>query len=51
VKRGGWLILSGILDTEWEGMRADAEGAGFTFVAVDEDGEWRSGLFTRVPGC
>jgi ribosomal protein L11 methyltransferase len=47
VKPGGWLILSGILAEEWEGMCADTEGAGFRHATVDEDGEWRSGLFRR----
>lgn len=47
VRQGGWLVLSGILAEEWPGMRADAVEAGFAFVAVDEDGEWRSGLFRR----
>lgn len=47
LRSGGWLILSGILAEEWPGLRADAEAAGFRFDAVDEDGEWRSGLFTR----
>jgi ribosomal protein L11 methyltransferase len=45
VAPGGWLILSGILDHEWPAMRAAAEAHGFEFVAVDADGEWRSGLF------
>jgi len=49
VKPGGWLILSGILETEWDGMRTDAEAAGFRCSAVDADGEWRSGLFVRMP--
>jgi ribosomal protein L11 methyltransferase len=44
---GGWLILSGILEGEWSSMRERAEAAGFHFVALDADGEWRSGLFTR----
>jgi ribosomal protein L11 methyltransferase len=48
VRPGGWLILSGILDHEWPGIRDAAEGAGFASVAVDADGEWRSGLFTRA---
>ena len=48
VKPGGWLILSGILAEELEGMQRDAESAGFRPVAVDEDGEWRSGLFERM---
>jgi ribosomal protein L11 methyltransferase len=44
---GGWLILSGILDGEWTSLRAEAELAAFRFVALDADGEWRSGLFER----
>jgi len=47
VKPGGWLILSGILAEEGPAMRADTEAAGFVFQAVDEDGEWRSGLFLK----
>lgn len=47
VKPGGWLILSGILADEWEGMRTDTERSGFRYSVVDEDGEWRSGLFLR----
>jgi ribosomal protein L11 methyltransferase len=43
---GGWLILSGILDREWPELRAAAESAGFRFVEVDADGEWRSGLYS-----
>lgn len=43
----GWLLLSGILDHEWEGMASSAEGRGFRVVAVDADGEWRSGLLRR----
>ena len=48
LRPGGWLILSGVLDHEWSGIREAAEVAGFAFVAVDADGEWRSGLFTRA---
>lgn len=47
LRSGGWLILSGILDQEWEAIRAETEALGFTYVGVDADGEWRSGLFTR----
>ncbi|GMV05408.1 MAG: hypothetical protein AMXMBFR53_16870 [Gemmatimonadota bacterium] len=47
LRPGGWLILSGILEGEWPDMRRDAETAGFHLEAVDEDGEWRSGLFRR----
>jgi len=45
---GGWLILSGLLGDEWPGMRGRAERAGFYGVRVDEDAEWRSGLFRVV---
>ena len=48
VKPGGWLILSGILGDEWDGMLADTERAGFRHARLDEDGEWRSGLFVRT---
>jgi len=44
---GGWLILSGILAHEWPSVRDAAEATGFAFRSVDEDGEWRAGLFTR----
>lgn len=44
---GGWLLLSGILDHEWEALRGDTEARGMVFVEVDSDGEWRSGLFRR----
>lgn len=42
---GGWLILSGILDTEWADLEAEVEGVGFRLVESDADGEWRSGRF------
>ena len=45
---GGVLLMSGILDHEWDALRAETEALGVTFVEVDADGEWRSGLF-RAP--
>jgi ribosomal protein L11 methyltransferase len=45
LRQGGWLILSGILDTEWAEMRIDVERAGFQTVSVSRDGVWCSGLF------
>lgn len=47
---GGWLLLSGILDHEWEALQGETEARGVTFVEVDADGEWRSGLFRRPRG-
>ena len=48
VADGGWLIVSGILGHEWDDVQAALEGHGFVFVAVDADGEWRSGRFRRT---
>jgi ribosomal protein L11 methyltransferase len=45
---GGWLVLSGILEPEWMRLRGVAERAGFRFVALDADGEWRSAWFERA---
>jgi ribosomal protein L11 methyltransferase len=47
VRPGGWLILSGIPAEEWAEMSIAAERVGFRAGTVDEDGEWRSGLFER----
>jgi ribosomal protein L11 methyltransferase len=47
LREGGWLILSGILETEWPGVRARAERAGFGLREVDAEGEWRSALLVR----
>lgn len=44
---GGWLLLSGILDDQWAWFEASVTDGGATRVAVDADGEWRSGLFRR----
>jgi ribosomal protein L11 methyltransferase len=46
----GWLILSGILDEEWEEMEGVTEAHGFETVEVDRDGIWRSGWFVRRTG-
>lgn len=45
VREGGWLLLSGILDHELDGLVADAESHALTLDRVDDDGEWRSVLF------
>lgn len=47
IAEGGWLIVSGILGHEWDDVRAGLERHGFGFVALDADGDWRSGLFRR----
>lgn len=44
---GGWLILSGILREEWEGMETDTTACGFETLESDRDGEWQSGWFVR----
>lgn len=41
---GGWLIVSGILEREWDDVRGLLLGRGFTLVASDVDGEWCSAL-------
>jgi ribosomal protein L11 methyltransferase len=41
----GWLVLSGILDTQWPDLTAAAEEGGLSLERTDADGEWRSGLF------
>jgi len=43
----GWLIVSGILDHEWDRVACTVRAHGLRLVRVDEDGEWRSGLFRR----
>lgn len=48
VRTGGWLVMSGILDSEMDAITRDADEAGFRRELVDVDGEWRSGLFRRA---
>ena len=48
VRPGGWLILSGIPTEEWAEMSTATARAGFLPKKVDEDGEWRSGVFHRL---
>jgi ribosomal protein L11 methyltransferase len=45
LRTGGWLVLSGVLDHECDGLRDVTEQHGFTCQVIDEDGEWRSLLF------
>lgn len=46
---GGWLIVSGILLREWDGMVRHATEAGFGLEEEDREGEWWSGGFTPLP--
>jgi ribosomal protein L11 methyltransferase len=48
VRPEGWLIVSGILDDEWAQVKTALVESGFRFLAIDEDGAWRSGLFERL---
>jgi len=48
LRPGGWLILSGILDSQWSDLEDAAASAGLRSGQVDADGEWRSGLFRRA---
>lgn len=45
LRPGGWLILSGILDSQWQDLEVAATAEGLIACGVDADGEWRSGLF------
>lgn len=46
---GGWLVLSGILQTEADGIVAAARSAGFGALAEDREEEWWTGSFRRNP--
>ena len=48
VRAGGWLVLSGILDHECDELRDETERLGFECREIDQDGEWRSLLFTAL---
>ncbi|HEX6695050.1 MAG TPA: 50S ribosomal protein L11 methyltransferase [Longimicrobiales bacterium] len=47
LRPGGRLLLSGILQTEADGMIDAARAAGFALAAEDREEEWWSGLLTR----
>jgi ribosomal protein L11 methyltransferase len=44
---GGWIILSGILEDEFDAVREETVRRGATLERFDADGEWRSALFLR----
>lgn len=46
---GGWIILSGIQESEARAVREAAEGEGFTLVREDREEGWWSSLL-RLPG-
>lgn len=48
VRPQGWLLLSGILGSEEDDMRAATEAHGFRWMRTDADGEWRSMHFQRA---
>ena len=50
IEPDGWLLISGVLDHEWDRVRTSLERRGFRLRDVDADGEWRSGLFDFVSG-
>lgn len=41
----GWLMVSGILETEWELVRNEVTALGFALRATDFEGEWCSATF------
>jgi ribosomal protein L11 methyltransferase len=45
---GGWLILSGILESGWDAFSREVLAVGFGLRESDRDGEWRSGVFVRI---
>ncbi len=45
----GWLILSGVLQAERDGILTAAEGAGLALQGQDLEDEWWSGAFTPLP--
>ena len=47
VAGAGWLVLSGILATEWAEVEDTLSDLGFIAEDTDADGEWRSGRFRR----
>ena len=47
IEVGGWLIVSGVIEGEWQDVEWALVGAGCRVVDIDADGEWRSGLFRR----
>ena len=47
VNPGGRLILSGILDEQYDEVRAAYEALGFTELSSRLIGEWRTGLFAK----
>lgn len=49
VNPGGRLILSGILDEQYEEVRAAYAALGFAEVSNRLIGEWRTGLFAALP--
>jgi hypothetical protein len=47
VRPGGWLVLSGILQSEADGILEAAHAVGFLPIAEDREEEWWTGSFRR----
>lgn len=47
VQPGGFLVLAGILKSEFSKVRAAYQNAGMSLVRSRAEGEWRSGAFSR----
>jgi len=47
LKPEGWLVLAGVLDSQFAAVRRHYERAGLRLVRSRRQGEWRSGVFAR----
>ena len=47
LKKGGYVITSGIIDFRAEGLKSDLEKAGFKVVSEEHLGEWVSIVLTK----
>lgn len=50
VRPGGWLVLSGILEGEWEALLAAVRAEGLSPSATDAEDGWCAGSFRRPSG-
>jgi ribosomal protein L11 methyltransferase len=47
VRESGWIVMSGILQNEAEGIVTAAEAVGFVPIEEDREEEWWTGSFRR----